>query len=366
MVSQTCSPCLRDGILSKAWFIYLNLGMVFLSFTLLVYNLPSKDIHHRYVYNESLLVRPQRLPSGDIKYNIVVVTDLDHLSKNGNHWHSYLKRGFLVMDETATKASVHWSRPDVVLKSDMAAKGRAMELSDLVVFDGQLLSVDDRTGLIYKIMGDQIVPWVFLNDGPGNTTKAFKAEWMTVKDDYLYIGGLGKEWTTASGEYVNDYPMWVKRVSFNGEVVHLNWTHNYKMIRKSLGIGFPAYLIHESCQWSKVHQKWFFLPRRVSEEPYDENKDEFKGSNIVLMASENFANVKKLEIGDRGDGTRGFSAFQFVPNTNDDVIVALKSEEREGRSVASYISVFRISDRTLLMTESRLEGAYKFEGLEFA
>jgi hypothetical protein len=37
-----------------------------------------------------------------------------------------------------------------------------------------------------------MIPWVLLNDGPGNTTKGFKGEWMTVKDQHLYVGGLGK------------------------------------------------------------------------------------------------------------------------------------------------------------------------------
>lgn len=40
--------------------------------------------------------------------------------------------------------------------------------------------------------------------------KGLKAEWMTVKGTELVVGGLGKEWTTTTGEYVNDDPMWVK------------------------------------------------------------------------------------------------------------------------------------------------------------
>lgn len=54
---------------------------------------------------------------------------------------------------------------------------------------------------------------VFLNDGPGNTTKGFKGEWMAVKDNLLYVGGLGKEWTTSDGVFVNYNPMYIK-VSF--------------------------------------------------------------------------------------------------------------------------------------------------------
>jgi hypothetical protein len=33
---------------------------------------------------------------------------------------------------------------------------------------------------------------------------------MAVKDELLYVGGLGKEWTTTEGVFVNHYPMWIK------------------------------------------------------------------------------------------------------------------------------------------------------------
>lgn len=50
-----------------------------------------------------------------------------------------------------------------------------MELSDLAVFDGKLFTVDDRTGVIYRITDtNKVLPWVFINDGPGNTTKGLK------------------------------------------------------------------------------------------------------------------------------------------------------------------------------------------------
>lgn len=35
-----------------------------------------------------------------------------------------------------------------------------MELSDLVVFDGNLLSIDDQTGIIYRIERNTAYPWV--------------------------------------------------------------------------------------------------------------------------------------------------------------------------------------------------------------
>lgn len=46
-----------------------------------------------------------------------------------------------------------------------------MELSELVAFNGHLYSVDDRTGVVYRIEGSQAVPWVILPDGDGSVSK---------------------------------------------------------------------------------------------------------------------------------------------------------------------------------------------------
>ena len=46
-----------------------------------------------------------------------------------------------------------------------------MELSELVVFNGFVMAVDDRTGVIYKILKTEAVPWVILSDGPGDVSK---------------------------------------------------------------------------------------------------------------------------------------------------------------------------------------------------
>ena len=52
---------------------------------------------------------------------------------------------------------------------------------------------------MFEIIEHRLVPWVILEDGPGTVDKGFKGEWMTVKDHLLYIGGLGKEWTSQQG-----------------------------------------------------------------------------------------------------------------------------------------------------------------------
>ena len=66
---------------------------------------------------------------------------------------------------------------------------------------------------------------------------------------------------------------------------------------------------------------------------YDDMADEMRGTNLLLVADDSFSRINVHHIGERGDGARGFSAFKFVPGTNDDLIVALKSEEKNGEPV---------------------------------
>ena len=72
------------------------------------------------------------------------------------------------------------------------------------------------------------------------TLLGFKAEWLAVKDDHLYVGGLGKEWTTTTGEVVNNNPEWVKVVGFRGDVQHQNWVSKYNSLRSAAGISPPG------------------------------------------------------------------------------------------------------------------------------
>ena len=86
---------------------------------------------------------------------------------------------------------------------------------------------DDRTGVIYKLSNDNknglwhVFPWTILADGNGEESKGFKCEWMTVKGQHLYVGGLGKEWTDSRGNVKNFNPMFIKKISSKGEISHL-------------------------------------------------------------------------------------------------------------------------------------------------
>lgn len=61
-----------------------------------------------------------------------------------------------------------------------------------------------------------------------------------MKDEHLYVGGLGKEWTTTSGEVVNNHPEWVKVVGHRGNVQHENWVPYYNALRSAAGIQPPG------------------------------------------------------------------------------------------------------------------------------
>ncbi|XP_065115302.1 soluble calcium-activated nucleotidase 1b isoform X1 [Paramisgurnus dabryanus] len=315
------------------------------------------------VYNDTYPLSPPENTAEGIRYRIGVIADLDTNSRStkNNTWFSFLKRGHLLVSDSGDRVSVEWDADRVVLESHLSEKGRGMELSELVAFNGHLYSVDDRTGVVYRIENNRAVPWVILPDGDGSVSKGFKAEWLAVKDERLYVGGLGKEWTTITGEFVNNNPEWVKVIGFHGDVEHVNWVPHYNALKRAAEITPPGYLIHESAAWSERLQRWFFLPRRASTEQYDETADERRGTNLMLRSSSDFNQISVSRVGPL-NLTLGFSSFKFIPDTDDQIIVALKSEEDAGH-IATYITAFTLDGRVLL-ADTKI-GDVKYEGLEF-
>ncbi|XP_077380009.1 soluble calcium-activated nucleotidase 1-like isoform X2 [Festucalex cinctus] len=314
-------------------------------------------------YNDTYPLSPPVKTNDGVRYRIGVIADLDTASHSPKDqtWFSYMKKGHVTVSESADALHVEWDEETITLESHLAEKGRGMELSDLAAFNGHLYSVDDRTGVVYRIEGRRAVPWVILPDGDGSVSKGFKAEWLAVKDEQLYVGGLGKEWTTTTGEVVNHHPEWVKVVGYYGDVEHKNWVPYYNALRSAVGIKPPGYLIHESAAWSERLQRWFFLPRRASHERYEESADERRATNLLLSCRADFSDIRRRRVGPLNP-THGFSSFKFVPDTDDQIVLALKSEEDAGR-IASYIIAFTLDGR-VLMPETKI-GDEKYEGLEF-
>ncbi|EYC11457.1 hypothetical protein Y032_0050g1924 [Ancylostoma ceylanicum] len=278
-------------------------------------------------------------------FDLLVITDMDNDSKMESEnwkWRAITRKGKLTLAADNTTVKVDWVEgSDHELTSGLNYKGRAMELSDLSEYNGHLLSPDDKTGLLYDIKDDKAIPWVFLNSGPGNTTKGMKVEWLTIKDNLLYAGG-------------------------HGSVKSENWTDVFSRIRWAAGYPAPGYLTHEAVQWSDKLQRWLFLPRKASLTPYVESEDETKGANILIRGNVELTKFLTVSIGgaEVKHPDRGFSAFDFIPGTEDRLIVALKSKEVEGSDPESYITVFDI-DGVVLLEDQKLEGNYKFEGIYF-
>lgn len=83
------------------------------------------------------------------------------------------------------------------------------------------------------------------------------------------------------------------------------------------------------------------------------------------MADEDFDNIETVPLVflDSTQNTRGASSFKFLPKTNDRVIVALRSEEVNGR-MSTYITAFDIEGR-MLLPEQQVDAENKYEGFEF-
>ncbi|XP_050423862.1 soluble calcium-activated nucleotidase 1-like [Adelges cooleyi] len=321
----------------------------------------TKDFNDTYPHS-----RPVIINRCTVKYRLAIISDLDSKSKSCMQdctWISYMKKGYLIYKIDDGTTEFEWDEgEDIALKSNLAVNGRGMELSELVTYDGRLLTFDDKTGIIYEMHDDHsLSKWVVVTGGDGKSSKAFKLEWATVKDKKLYVGTHGRELKQPNSDKLDYSGMWIKVIDSERNVEHVDWIENYKKLQAKLGISYPGYLIHESCVWSSVNQKYFFLPRKASHGQYDCKVDETNSTNILLSASPDFEDIKVVRIGEIIP-TRGYSSFKFVPGTDESLIVAIKSEE-VGETTGTFISVFTI-DGKIIYEETQVSNR-KFEGIEF-
>ena len=262
-----------------------------------------------------------------------------------------------------------------------------MELSELTVYDGRLLSFCDRTGIIFEfIPGGKdkegaptttAVPRFVISEGAGDSDKGMKWEWATVKDGLLYLGSFGKEFTNQAGEIVNRNNMWIVVIDHSGSISRVNWTENYNKVRSFVGVEAPGYLVHEAVLWSPHMKRWLFLPRRLSKIAYDDVEDEKRGANVLITADAKFENMKKVEIqlgagAMMDDGLHGFSTFALIPGTQDRHALAIRSVEENCTSddddvchQRSYVLVFDTLTGDVLLEETLMDNTMKFEGVEF-
>jgi len=163
-------------------------------------------------------------------------------------------------------------------------------------------------------------------------------------------------------------PLWVAKIDGNGVVSHENWEGNYGKLRKAAGLQGPGWMLHEAVLWSKEAQRWIFTPRRASTEAYAAKMARTAGSNLMLLASEDFSDIVVRKIGVI-DGKKGFSSLCFVPGTREKHLIGLKSVEdvdEAGKPVIeSWLGVYDIYG-AVVMEEVKLPwNDFKFEGVEF-
>lgn len=317
-------------------------------------------------------------------FRFAAVTDLDQLSavdgtESKPKFKSYLLPGNLKYDPDAKAYSVTFHEPRTLLSGHNEA-GRGMELSELTLYQNRLLSFDDRTGSVFELLSQNggketiVVPRMIFTEGEGNTDKGMKWEWATVKDNNLYLGSMGKEYTNPDGSVANRNNLWIAIINSRGEVKRKDWSDNYNFVRSKLGASPPGYFINEAILWSDALKSWVFIPRRISSEMYDEVKDERMGATKVAIVNENFTQANIVDIKFKNhDPLHGFSTAAFVPGTKDRHVLAIRTVEEDcvggDESVCkqrTYFCVFDVLTGDVLMDEVEFKDHGKFEGVEFA
>jgi len=309
------------------------------------------------------------------------VTDLDQLSAvpgSKPKFKSILLPGTIHYDPESNKYNINFENTRTLYSSHNEA-GRGMELSELVLYQNRLLSFDDRTGTVFEILSQKngqesvVVPRLVITEGEGDTDKGMKWEWSTVKNGYLYIGSMGKEYTNPDGSVANTNNLWISIINSRGEVIRKDWTDKYNFVRAKLGAAAPGYTINEAIMWSDYLKKWIFIPRRISSEKYDEVLDEKMGSNKLVLVDDSFTSAQVVDIKFANvDPLHGFSTFAFVPGTKDRHVLAIRTVEEdcvggeEDRcKQRTYFCVFDVVTGNVLMDEVQYNDGVKYEGVEF-
>lgn len=315
---------------------------------------------------------PEDVCSGDCqedaargKHEFALITDLDKASRHPSKqtWHAWFRRGALRFETGAGRYHLDWLHTSK-LESSLSFKNRSMELSELVRFQEHLLAMCDITGLVFEVDPEegQAFQRLALADGNGRSMKPFKAEWATVKDGYLFVGSMGREWTDDDGSVVHRDAQWVKRIDSNWHVQSLDWGQRFEALRAAVDAKLPGYLWHEAIIWDEWLARWLVLPRKESREPYSPTADETRGTNLLLLANDDFSVIETLRIGPL-EPEWGFAAIRKVPGTND-TFAALKVRE-VGKRTATKLCVFDLSGRMLLEPIFEDVSEMKFEGMQF-
>eukprot|EP00761_Pharyngomonas_kirbyi_P011079 gb/GECH01011103.1/.p1 GENE.gb/GECH01011103.1/~~gb/GECH01011103.1/.p1 ORF type:complete len:343 (+),score=101.28 gb/GECH01011103.1/:1-1029(+) len=335
----------------------------------------------------------EKYPSDAVEYDLVVVADPDADSHDAEEgvWKAEMFKGKLYRTssgDVSYRAEWDHKNPATLESHKSDSKNRGMELSELKWFplasssDAEpkpaLLAFDDRTGTAYEVDIDahDVDERFSLRTGDGTKDKGFKGEWATVKDGKLIVGSHGRELTDLkTGEILNYNNMYVKYVDCHGKVEHSSWEPYWNRLRNYVLMEQPdqvedrnkfdttryGYIVNEAIEWSDYHKKWIIVPRRVSKQPFDKEKDSRRGANIMILADEDFESIEVVKVPLEDDSSRGFSSIKIIPNRPNEFL-AVKSVEVDDVCCA-YATVFTI-DGKVLMPETKICNE-KIEGIEF-
>jgi len=309
-------------------------------------------------------------------YTLAIVTDEDQASQiqleDGQiAWQSMLRydRMHRMVDPATGKVSYSFEEVPKEeggrnqLISLVAEGGRGAEFSELIRFGNKLLTMDDRTGLICEIRdAHELIPRNILITGSGDEQfKGFKSEWATLKGNQLLVGSHGKVDLDEAGHPKAGNQEWVKVIDSDYRIQSVNWHHFYQAMREAVGIDArQGYLTHEAAEWHPYKQRWYFFPRKVSFEPFDEAIDERdRGGNTLIVADESFQEIQVQTIGERVPD-RGVSSLKVIPGHTEEC-VALKSVERDDIT-QTYAFCFDLEGN--ILSDEVFLGYYKCEGVE--
>lgn len=318
-------------------------------------------------------------PPVGTRFPFAVVADQDEASHQEGGWQSHLALCNLTYRGNSGQASYSFEfKRDADLFTTRGDKSsRGAEYSTLEVFRGKLLSACDRTGNLDEFIPRSggktfdVSPLIgaegptVLRMGDGKKDKPLKCEWSSQKGGKLFIGSTGKERTDDDGKVVHEGEMWVKRIDPDDfSVEHLDWRPMYTTLRKAAACPHGAgYMVHESARWSDVHKMWFFMPRKLSRQLYDEVIDAGKCVNLMLAAPENPSEADVIMQGYLSmSPLRGCSDFVFIPGTNDCHILVIRTNESLDNEVSTLVSVIDL-EANVLMPEQLIAKERKFEGV---
>jgi|EP00945_MAST-04E_sp_MAST-4E-sp1_P006020 soluble calcium-activated nucleotidase 1 len=300
------------------------------------------------------------------KHRVAIVTDLDEKSRDPNKflWRSYMKQGTLIKISQGAYA-MEWDKEVRALVSKTATSNRSMELSALVRYQHWLLGMCDYTGLVFKIVDNGVFQRWAIADGNGDAAKPFKTEWATVKDDKIWVGSTGKPWTNKGGGIVHNRPLWVKIINADGRIFNLYWGDIYLALRTATNSTEPGYLWHEAIHWDPRSKRWIILPRKISNSPYWPDDDETRGTNLLIVANEDFSRIDVKTVGPL-EPEYGFTAVRKVPGT-DGLYLALKVKELAGPPAVTHtkMCMFDLDGKMYFDPPFLPVDNQKFEGLEF-